>query len=141
MDSKCKYQILTNYKLVIGYYSGKISEHEIISLKETIKKDKAFNIEFNTLDDFTETDFNTTKESFHHVFQWLKNNYSWERKSAVLTHTPEQVANILRFDYLNRDQLPMSIKVFSTLTGALQWIGLTQKDEPEIRTIIEKIKG
>lgn len=140
MESKYDYKILPDLRTIVSYYSGIISENEIMSLKESIKSDKAFHMEYNILDDFSNANFNLSKESFHRVLQWLLDNFAWDRKSAVLTSTPDQVVNIMRFDSLNKDQLPNRIKIFSTLPAALLWIGLSREDAPEIEMVLRELR-
>ena len=141
MDSKYNYKILPEYRLIISRYSGKISENEIISLKETIKSDHAYNKEYNILDDYSDTDFNITKESFSRVLFWLKDNYSGERNSAVLTSTPNQVANIMKFKALKNVTLPMRINIFSTLNAALNWVEVSENHTTDIEKILEELKN
>lgn len=141
MESKYDYKILPDLSLIVSCYAGKISENEIMSLKESIKSDKDFHMEYNILDDFSDADFNISKESFHRILQWLKDNFAWDRKSAVLTSTPDQVVNIMRFDSLNNNQLPNRIKIFSTLPGALIWIGLSKVDLPEIEAVLKELRN
>ena len=140
MESKYDYKILPDLRLIVSCYSGIISENEIMSLKESIKSDKAFHMEYNILDDFTDANFNISKDSFHRVLKWLIDNFAWDRKSALLTSTPDQVVNIMRFDSLNKDQLPNRIKIFSTLPAALLWIGLSIDDAPEIEMVLKKLR-
>jgi hypothetical protein len=140
MESKYKYKILPEFRLIISCYSGKISENEIISLKETIKGDKAYNKEYNILDDFSDTDFNITNESFTRVLYWLKDNYSADRNSAVLTRTPNQVANIMKFKAQKDARLPMRIKIFSTLLAALNWVEVAVNQTSEIEKILEELR-
>jgi hypothetical protein len=140
MSYRSSYRILPELRLVVTRYSGKISEKEIIATKEAVRNDEAFRMEYNILDDFSGTDFNITRESFSNVLTWLKDHFSWERKSAVIANTPSQVANILRFDSLNRDTLPMNIKIFSTFQAALQWIGIDKNENPQIDAILQLLQ-
>jgi len=52
MSTICNYKILPELKLVIGKYSGQVSEGDIISLKGEIKKNDDFNWGFNEHTDF-----------------------------------------------------------------------------------------
>jgi len=140
MESKYNYKILPEYRLIISYYSGKISENEIISLKETIKSDNAYNEEYNVLDDFSGTNFNLTNESFSRVLYWLKDNFSSERNSAVLTGTPNQVANIMKFQALKDVTLPMRIKIFSTLNAALKWVEVPENHTSDIEKLLKELR-
>jgi hypothetical protein len=98
-------------------------------------------MEYNILDDFTDANFNISKESFHRVLKWLIDNFASDRKSALLTSTPDQVVNIMRFDSMNKDQLPNRIKIFSTLPAALLWIGLSKEDAPEIEVVLKELRN
>jgi len=141
MESNYEYKILPDLRVIVSCYSGIISENEIMSLKESIKSDKAFNLDYSILDDFTNANFNMSKESFHRILKWLMDNFAWDRKSAVLTSTPDQVVNFIRFDSLNKDQLPNRIKIFSTLPAALYWIGLSKENAPEIEVVLKELRS
>ncbi|HER08158.1 MAG TPA: STAS/SEC14 domain-containing protein [Bacteroides sp.] len=140
MSRRCSYRILPDYNLIVSRYEGEISESEIISLKEAITRDDSFNIRYNTLDDFSDTTFHMTGESNVLVYNWLRDHYSWRRNSAVLTSTPEQVVNITLFTHIQKYELPMKIKIFSTLEAALQWVRLSTEDIPAIRSVLNEIK-
>ena len=131
----CSYRILPELGLVVSCYCGAISENEIIALKQKILQDQGFKKQYNILDDFTETVFRITQESFFRVLSWLRENHAYERNSAVLTKTPEQVAIITLFNHYRKHILPNKIKVFSTLPAAVRWV-----DGPEDQVnIIEKV--
>ena len=98
-------------------------------------------MEYNILDDFSDTDFNITKESFSRVLYWLRDNYSAERYSAVLTSTPNQVANIMKFKALKDATLPMRIKIFSTLNAALNWVEVPQNNTSDIEKFLEESRN
>lgn len=139
MSNVCKYRILPEHRLVISSYNGSISEKEIILTKEGVLRDKAFKMEYNILDDFSGVEFEITKESFTRILLWLKENFSWNRKSAVIAQTPAQVASIIRFDALNRESLPMEIKIFNTPQAALLWMGIDRKDVPAIEAALKAL--
>jgi len=139
MSAICRYKILPEFKLVIGKYTGNISEKEIISLKDEIKADKNFDWDFNVLDDFSEAVFNLSEKGLEIIRQWLQESYSSKRQSALLTNTPDQVVVITLFKDLEKNKLPMSIKIFSALSNALPWIGISSKKEQEIAEIIKEL--
>jgi len=80
----CNYRILPDLRLVVSCYCGEISENEIIDLKQKILQDRGFKKQYNILDDFTDTVFRITQESFFRILSWLSENYAYERNSAVL---------------------------------------------------------
>lgn len=140
MSFKCTYRILPEHNLIISSYSGTITENEIISLKQTIKNDPAFQTDYNVLDDFSNAAFNITKESFTKVLHWLQEHFSADRNAAILTSTPNQVVNIMMFKAMEEETLPNRIKIFSTLTAALQWVDLTEEHEIPILEILQELK-
>ena len=140
MSTICRYKILPEFKLVIGKYTGLISEKEIISLKNDIKNDKDFDWDFNVLDDFTNAVFNLSEKGPEIILHWLQENYSSKRQSALLTNTPDQVVVITLFKYLEKNKLPMSIKIFSTLSSALPWVGISSNNEQDLSEIMKELK-
>jgi len=139
MSSICRYKILPEFKLVIGKYTGKVSEKEIISLKQEITNDKDFDWDYNVLDDYSETTFNLSEKGPEIMKNWLHENYSSSRQSALLTSSPGQVVIITLFKHLDQNTLPMSIKIFSTLSSALPWVGISNTNEQEIAEIIKEL--
>ena len=137
MSAVCRYKILPEFKLVIGKYSDLISENDIISLKNEITHDKAFDWEFNVLDDFSDTVFNLSEKGPEIIRHWLQENYSSSRQSALLTNTPGQVVVITLFKYQDKNKLPMNIRIFSTLSSALPWLGITSNREQDIAEIMK----
>ncbi len=140
MSHHFSYRILPDQRLTISRYAGEISENEVIAAKEAIKQDNNFNIRYHTLDDFSDATFHITKESYMRVFNWLRDHYSWKRHSAILTSTPEQVVNITLFNYLQNGELPMKIKIFSTLEAALLWMNLPPSETLFIRRVLKELK-
>jgi len=138
MSGVCNYKILPEFTLVIGRYAGRISENDIISLKDKILHDKDFNREYNVLDDFTDADFNVSEGGFEFVLRWLQENFSSPRRSAVLTRTPDQVVMITLFKNLENNKLPMNIKIFSTLSYALEWIGISEENKQVVAGYLNK---
>jgi hypothetical protein len=140
-NNRCKYRILPERRLIIGCYSGEVNENDIITLKKAILNDEKFSTGFNVLDDYRDVVFVTSANSYDQFLNWFKASFNWERRSAVLTDTPEQVTNILRFDTIQKSKLPININVFTTLPAALQWLGLSASNTTEIEDIILDLKG
>ena len=140
MNTFCNYKILPEFKLVIGKYSGQVSERDIISLKGEIKKDDAFNWGFNVLDDFTNADFILSEGGPEIILHWLQDNFSSSRRSALLTKTPDQVVRITLFKQMEKNKLPMNIQIFSTLPSALSWIGVSESNINDIAEVIDELK-
>lgn len=139
MSAVYRYKILPEFKLVIGKYSGQISENDIISLKGEIKNDKDFDWDFNVLDDFSDTVFNLSEKGPEIIGRWLRESYSSTRQSALLTDTPGQVVVITLFKDLDKNKLPMNIRIFSTLSSTLPWIGISSKNEHDIAEILKDL--
>jgi hypothetical protein len=141
MSATCSYRILPEFKLVLGKYTGTVSEKDIISLKDTIRKDNAFNRDFNILDDFTDADFNLSAGGPEIILHWLQDNFSSSRRSALLTNTPDQVVTITLFKHLEKNKLPMNIQIFSTLASASRWIGISDRNINDIAEVINELKS
>jgi len=138
MSAVCDYKILPEMMLVIGKYMGRISENDIISLKAKILHDKDFSWDYDVLDDFTGADFNLSEGGIEFILNWLKDNYSSPRRSALLTRTPNQVVMITLFKNLEKNMLPMNIKIFSTMPYALEWIGISEENKQVVAAYINE---
>lgn len=103
--------------------------------------DPHFRINYNLINDFSDATFEVTNEGIQTLFSWLKTRNSSERKSALLTATPDQVARILLFSKRHQGALPMQINIFSTLKSAINWVDLPSEKETEIKNILEELKA
>jgi len=62
-----------------------------------------------------------------------------KRRAAILTETPNQTV-ISSIYKLKLQDLPFIVKIFSTVSAALNWVGLTFVDKEKIENEIKKMK-
>jgi len=141
MANKTEYIVVPNKNLIIEYYSGKFHVNELIAFKEAICSDKNYNPNFNIINDFREAEFLFEIDEISKYTQFIletRKNYG-HRKSTMITKTPNQVVTSLGFEMLKKN-IPISVKVVSTIEAAIDFIELSLKDKTIIETCIKQMK-
>lgn len=141
MKNYINYVILKEKKLIFEYYYGQIYLNDFIKIHESKSNEKDFNPNYNLLIDFRDAEIHLSKEDVLELVQFHKNNRKLfgTRYAAHITKTPEQVVAGTMFDILN-NELPVKIKIFSTLGASLDWVGLSIKDQNIIESYIDTFK-
>lgn len=141
MESNLNYDILSAKRLIIENYVGTVTLEELILLQNRISSDTGYSPSFNVIRDFRDTHLLLSETDILNYIQYLKRNsiLYGKRRIAYLTSTPAQVVTTTMFNVLN-DDLPVRIRVVSTLEAALTWVGLYYTDLKEIEPYIEQLK-
>ncbi|MBU8893199.1 MAG: hypothetical protein KOO66_10500 [Bacteroidales bacterium] len=141
MKNYINYVILKDKKLIFEYYYGEIYLNDFIDIHERKSNDKDFNANYNLLIDFRDAEIHLSKKDVLDLVQFHKNSPKLygSRYAAHITKTPEQVVAGTMFDILN-NELPIKIKVFSTLVASLDWVGLSIEDKNIIESYIDQFK-
>ncbi len=141
MKNYIDFIILKDKKLILEYYYGIIQIEDFIRIHKRKSNDKDFNPNYNLLIDFRDADIRLSKKDVLELVQFHKNNPKLfgTRYAAHITKTPKQVVAGTKFDTLNKE-LPVKIKVFSTVEAALSWVRLSLKDKDILESFIEEFK-
>ena len=142
MSNYINYIIVKEKRLIIEYYSGKIHLNDFIEIHDRKSKDKDFNLNYNLLIDFRDAEILLSKEEVLELISYHKKNKKLfgSRFAAHITKTPKQVASGTMFDVFNKE-LPVKIKIFSTLEASLAWVGLSIEDKKSIESYLDIIKA
>lgn len=133
------YKILPELKLIIEVFSGFLGIPDAIELKEREANDPLFspNYNFIVVANLVRTSFDTDVDFSHYIESLTRNKTMVApRKSAILTHTPEQVVYSTLYKHAIQ-VLPINFKIVSTLNVALQWINLPITLEETIQNHID----
>jgi len=141
MKSYINYKIIKGLKLIVEYYSGPIYFDDFITIHDRKSNDKDFNLNYNLLIDFRDAEIHLEKEDILRLVDYHRDNNKLygSRYAAHITKTPKQVVAGTMFDVLNK-QLPITIKVFSTVKASLIWLGVF-KDKSKIESYLEALKN
>jgi signal transduction histidine kinase len=85
-----------------------------------------FNPNYSVLIDIRKATFNGESKDFPdflNIFAAMPGNRT-NRKFALLTETPQQVAYSTMFSQFIKSKFPLSVEVFSTYDGAMSWLGV-----------------
>ena len=129
MPKKLAYQIIVDKSLIIESYNGKFNVNELIEFKKIVGNDKDYNPNFNIIHDFRSTEFKLEIDEISKYINLISENerYIGNRKSTMLTATPNQVTTSIGFDMLKND-LKINVNVCSTLETAFDFVELPMND-------------
>ena len=141
MKNYINYHIIKEKKLIVEYYSGSIYLNDFIEIHDRKSNDKDFNKNYNLIIDFRDAEIHLNEKEVLELVSYHKNNEKLfgSRYAAHITKTPKQVVAGVNFDFYNKE-LPVKIKVFSTLEASLAWVGLTINDKNIIETYFDILK-
>lgn len=141
MDGYIKYKILPELNLIIEYYCGKINLDDIINHKKNEIEDIEYRSNYNFIADLRDSELDIAQpDIFDYVsFVEMNNKITGQRKSAILTDTPNQVALTSLFK-LKSEKLPVNNKIFSTLEASMEWLNLSKNYYNHITGIINNMK-
>lgn len=142
MTKKLDYLILSDKLLIIEFYRGGFYVDELIDFKKKVGSDKEYNPNYNIIHDFKELEFLFEIEEVSKYVDVISKNdkYIGNRKSTMLTDTPNQVITSIAFEIL-KNNLPIQVRVCSTLESALSFIGIPDHDWEFIDSLLNKLKN
>lgn len=133
MSSYANFKIIPDKEIIIEYFAGKISLENILELKLRESQDLNYNSNFNIIDDSRDAEFLLNEQDIKLYVEHLSQSklFVGERNAAYLTETPNQVVIATLFDVLKKE-LPVNVKIVSTVDAALSWVGLLNDDRKVI---------
>ena len=142
MVNKIEYLILDNKSLIIESYIGSFDIDELIEFKMKVGNDKKYNPNFNVIHDFRKLKFLLGIEEISEYIRLISKNNKLlgNRKSVMITDTPNQVVISMGFDLL-KNELPIQVKVCSTIKTAFNFIELPKKEWEFIESLINSLKN
>ncbi|MDX9694185.1 MAG: hypothetical protein RBT49_00175 [Bacteroidales bacterium] len=142
MLKKFSYKILSDKSLILEYYSGDFNIKEFIESKDKVSKDNDYNPNFDIIHDFRDIKFQIEAEE---IFQYIQ-HISFgsilfgKRRSVAITSNPNQLVPPMLFK-LNKENLPVSVKICSTYERAFSFIGLTINEKILVESLFNEIKN
>ena len=142
MDGYIQYKILPELDLIIEYYSGKINLDDIIGHKKLEIKDSEYSANYNFIADLRDSELDVIRQDIidYLDFVEMNNKVSGQRKSAILTNTPNHAAITTLFR-MNSKNLPINFEIFTTLEAAIDWINLSSNYYDNIEESIRNMKN
>lgn len=142
MNGYIHYKILPELNLIIEYYCGKINLDDVIDHKKLEIKDLEYSANYHFIADLrdSELDVVSNQDFFDYLdFVEMNNKVAGQRRSAILTNTPNQVA-ITSLFRMNSKSLPINFEIFSTLEAAIDWVNLSANYFDDIKESIHNMK-
>ena len=135
------YRIFPEYKLIVDYWEGDLTIEGIISAKEKQSQDPCFDPDYHVIADVRKVFHTANRGDISYFTKYIENNPKWirDRKSAHITSTPNHLVFNVILDMKLDDTNPLQIKPFSTVSTALQWLGLHQLGEDFIESTFKEL--
>ena len=139
MAGHIAYKILPELELIIEYYSGKITVQDIIDHKKKEINNPAYNGDYNFIADIRESILDVSQKDFKDYLDFIEmnNRVAGNRRTSILTDTPNQVAITSMFK-MSTNELPINYAIFSTLEAAINWVNLSADYYDVIRDVLAK---
>lgn len=125
------YHIIKDKELVVEVLKGPVKLHEYINLKKQQIEDEDFNSNYNFLIDIRAVEFVFSRETEKRMKEYLAfakpiDALSKEKKTAIITSTPDQVV----YSMINQslDSRQITYNIFSTKDAALEWLNLSNEE-------------
>ncbi len=136
-----RYKIISSKKLIIEYYCGKLTIDDVIELNKKVFNDSNFRTNFNVLMDGRYADFSGDEIAMLKYIQFMNDNKKFikKRNVAILTSKPKEFVIATLFD-INKGNLPINSKVFSTLKASLFWIDLPVEEYNSVKEVLSDLK-
>jgi hypothetical protein len=123
VETKVKYKIISDLKLVLEFFSGPLCIDDIFFLKQIEIKDSDYDSNYNFIIDFTSAAFSKVSTTdIKGYIKYIQRNERivGSRKTALITKTPEHVVKTMLYKDESKN-LPIRYKIVSTLDAALAW--------------------
>lgn len=144
MRKKGTYKVIPEKPLIIEYYSGDITAHDLLAQKNKIKHESGYDFQSNTIIDFRECELKIEEDELPIIFDFFKTNFqnSKPRKIGYLTSKPNQVVlAILFLKMASESGIKYLPNIFSTSKAAVNFFGSNIIKEEEFDTIIHELKN
>ncbi len=125
-DTRIEYKLDDTRRLGFTTLFGKFNPAILNSELTKLWTSESFNPNYSVLIDIRKAKFtgdNKDIPEFLNVFKTLPTSRT-NRKFAVLTETPEQVAYSTMFGQFIKSNFPLTVEVFSTYEAAMAWLGV-----------------
>lgn len=141
MTNAMQYQIIPDRNLILEYFSGEIHKMDILNFKNEISKNVAYNQTYNIIHDFRDATFIANVDEVKSFIELIKANkkiYA-QKKVAFITDKPNQVSITYLFKAFKNETLLIA-DTFSTVEGAVVWVGLKPTETDYINSLFEELK-
>jgi hypothetical protein len=129
---KFNYRINTKEGVIIETWPDEFEFKDYKEFKERELIDPDYNSNYNIVSDLRRLKMGFNDKMIELIVDFISQfpGYFIERKSAIITNSPEQVVNSI--SYIKKIQAtPVNVNIFSTPEAALRWV--KEKDpDPEI---------
>nr|WP_321405431.1 hypothetical protein [uncultured Carboxylicivirga sp.] len=137
-----KYHILSDLNLILESYSGEYEFKDIFECKRKEMQDPEWKDYYDVLGDIRKGKITLTSEDLINIHSYLKNHkeINARRKSAILTHLPNQVVFGTLLKGYNDINMSLVIpEVFSTIEAALSWLGINLSERERVEKLLYQL--
>lgn len=140
MEKIIRYKILPELRLVIEFAQGDVFLEDSINLKKQQMKDENFDASYNFIVVANNANMNFNEEQIEAYVSFVKSQAALieNRKSAIITSTPDQVVVYTIYD-IAVEMLPMNFQVVSTLETAMNWTNVPMEQLEFLKQTIKEL--
>ena len=120
---KINYQIDNSQKAIVETWPSEIRIEDYIDVKQRQFKDPSFNPDYDVITDLRGLTQKYIEGTIQEIVNFISEHSDnmRDRKSAVIADNPNSVASAYVFKDRSKN-LPVTIRVFSTIDAALEWL-------------------
>lgn len=125
MEKILNYQIIPEKRIIIEHYSGLVELNDLIACQNKVSYHADYNPNFNVVIDFRDARLSLGEADVLKYIHFVRSTTKvyGSRREAHITSSPHQVVAATMFEILKKD-LPVNVKIVSTLGAAINWVGL-----------------
>lgn len=129
------YAIIEEINLIVQHYQGEMTLNDAKDLKLKVVSDPAFKADSTFIIDCRLADIKLTHEEIDNLCKFISSQtkLSSGNRLAIITDNPNQVFKSTLFS-INPNVKHIAYQVFSTITGAVNWLNINSHNT----AIIEK---
>lgn len=133
-------KILPEYKLTIMCFVGIVTPEDALRFLEGLNKEPEYDKSYNSIIDFRDALLTYDAEGLRKTLQFILEKNAGNRRTAYITSEPRHVIPPSMMKS-NEFQMPMDVKIFSTVESALDWLVMDDLSAEDYEQIILELKA
>ncbi|MBK3519331.1 hypothetical protein [Carboxylicivirga marina] len=139
---KLTFKIIRELNLIVEYYQGDITVHDIIRNKKATIQHPDFNKDANVVLDLRDANVMFEKDDMQTLVTFFKSNseFQGDKKAVYLTSKPQEVVNTMLFS-LKVGEFSIKPQTVSTIEAAVAFMHIDGLDAIRLDAILGELKG
>ncbi len=140
-SKKYNYKIFPNLNLSLEAFTGSFNLSEMIENRTKLYTDKEFSLDLNLISDFNDAIITYLINDLRtYLTNAKKAKFLNKRKTAIIVSSVNQHVYATEIAKVSKElEIPIEFKLFSNLTDAIDWLGLSSNNQNIIKEV-EKMR-